>query len=90
MRAIVCENWGAPDTLKLGELPTPEMGPGQVRIRMRAAGVNFADTVLVRGNYQEKPAFPFAPGLEGAGEVLEVADGPHAETHLTRSHIRGR
>jgi NADPH2:quinone reductase len=75
MRAIVCENWGAPDTLKLGELPTPEMGPGQVRIRMRAAGVNFADTVLVRGNYQEKPAFPFAPGLEGAGEVLEVADG---------------
>jgi NADPH2:quinone reductase len=75
MRAIVCENWGAPDTLKLGELPTPKMGPGQVRIRMRAAGVNFADTVLVRGTYQEKPELPFAPGLEGAGEVLEVADG---------------
>ena len=74
MRAIVCENWGDPDTLKLGELPAPEMGPGQVRIRMRAAGVNFADTVLVRGHYQEKPELPFAPGLEGAGEILEVAD----------------
>lgn len=74
MRAIVCENWGDPDTLKLGELPAPAMGPGQVRIRMRAAGVNFADTVLVRGNYQEKPELPFAPGLEGAGEILEVAE----------------
>ena len=74
MRAIVCENWGDPDTLKLGELPPPVMGPGQVRIRMRAAGVNFADTVLVRGNYQEKPELPFAPGLEGAGEILEVAE----------------
>lgn len=74
MRAIVCENWGDPDTLKLGELPAPAIGPGQVRIRMRAAGVNFADTVLVRGNYQEKPELPFAPGLEGAGEILEVAE----------------
>ncbi|MBT5571934.1 MAG: NADPH:quinone oxidoreductase family protein [Alphaproteobacteria bacterium] len=74
MRAIVCENWGDPDTLQMGELPEPKMGPGQVRIRMRAAGVNFADTVLVRGHYQEKPELPFAPGLEGAGEILEVAD----------------
>jgi len=74
MRAIVCENWGDPADLKLGELPEPEMGPGQVRIRMRAAGVNFADIVLVRGNYQEKPELPFAPGLEGAGEIIEVAD----------------
>lgn len=73
MRAIVCEEWGDPQTLKLGELPAPEMGPGQIRIRMRAAGVNFADTVLVRGNYQEKPDFPFAPGLEGAGDILDVA-----------------
>jgi len=74
MRAILCEAWGEPETLKLGELPQPEMGPGQVRIRMRAAGVNFADTVLVRGHYQEKPELPFAPGLEGAGEILEIAD----------------
>ena len=75
MRAIVCKDWGEPGDLELGELPEPELGPGQVRIRMRAAGVNFADIVLVRGEYQEKPELPFAPGLEGAGEILEVGDG---------------
>src|SRR3546814_3515124 len=72
MRAILCRDWGAPGTLEIGGLPAPEMGPTQVRIRVRAAGVNFADTVLVRGQYQEKPPLPFAPGLEGAGEVIEV------------------
>lgn len=75
MRAIVCEDWGAPENLRPGELPAPELGPGQVRIRLRAAGVNFADTVLVRGHYQEKPELPFAPGLEGAGEIMEVGAG---------------
>ncbi len=75
MRAIVCKDWGEPADLELGELPEPDLGPGQVRIRMRAAGVNFADIVLVRGQYQEKPELPFAPGLEGAGEILEVGDG---------------
>ncbi len=75
MRAIICKDWGDPANLELGELPEPELGPDQVRIRMRAAGVNFADSVLVRGNYQEKPSLPFAPGLEGAGEIMEVGDG---------------
>jgi len=75
MRAIVCKEWGDPETLELGNLPEPALGPGQVRIRMRAAGVNFADCVLVRGQYQEKPELPFAPGLEGAGEIMEVGDG---------------
>ena len=75
MRAIICKDWGDPETLELGDLPEPALGPGQVRIRMRAAGVNFADCVLVRGQYQEKPDLPFAPGLEGAGEIMEVGDG---------------
>lgn len=75
MRAIVCEDWGDPADLKIGELPEPEPGAGQVKIRMRAAGVNFADSVLVRGHYQEKPDLPFAPGLEGAGEVLALGEG---------------
>ena len=47
MRAIICRDWGDPANLELGELPEPALGPGQVRIRMRAAGVNFADCVLV-------------------------------------------
>ena len=58
MRAILCNDWGEPDTLTLGEAPSPEAGPGEVAIRVRAAGVNFADIVLVRGQYQVKPAFP--------------------------------
>ncbi len=75
MRAILCHDWGEPDTLALGEAASPSAGPGQVTVRMRAAGVNFADIVLVRGQYQEKPALPFSPGLEGAGEILAVGEG---------------
>jgi NADPH2:quinone reductase len=75
MRAILCNDWGEPETLTLGEAPSPVAGPGQVTVRMRAAGVNFADIVLVRGQYQEKPSLPFSPGLEGAGEILTVGEG---------------
>jgi NADPH2:quinone reductase len=75
MRAIICNDWGEPETLTLGEAPSPVAGPGQVTVRMRTAGVNFADIVLVRGQYQEKPSLPFSPGLEGAGEILSVGEG---------------
>ena len=61
--------WGK---LEPGELPEPKPGPGEVLIAVKAAGVNFADTLLVAGKYQEKPTFPFAPGLEAAGTVLET------------------
>lgn len=79
MKALVCAAWGGPETLTLGTLPDPTPGPGEVVIRARAAGVNFADTLLIQGKYQEKPAFPFAPGLEAAGEVVAVGAGV---THL--------
>lgn len=75
MRAILCSDWGEPGTLTLGEAPSPVAGPGEVTIRVRAAGVNFADIVMVRGQYQEKPTLPFSPGLEAAGEVLTVGEG---------------
>ncbi|NKB48002.1 MAG: zinc-binding dehydrogenase [Alphaproteobacteria bacterium] len=75
MRAILCNDWGEPDTLVLGEAPSPVAGPGEVTLRVRAAGVNFADIVLVRGQYQEKPDLPFSPGLECAGEILTVGEG---------------
>ena len=74
MRAILCENWGEPETLVLGDAPSPVAGPGEVTLRVRAAGVNFADIVLVRGQYQEKPPFPFSPGLEAAGEILSIGE----------------
>ena len=79
MKAIVVNEWCQPEDLKIGELPSPELGAGQVRIRVRAASVNFADILMVQGQYQEKPPFPFAPGGEASGDVIEVGDGV---THL--------
>jgi NADPH2:quinone reductase len=75
MRAILCSDWGEPETLTLSEAPSPVAGSGEVTLRVRMAGVNFADIVLVRGQYQEKPMLPFSPGLEAAGEVLTVGEG---------------
>lgn len=71
MRAIVCTELGAP--LALAELPSHPLAPGEIRVEVHAAGVNFADTLIVAGKYQEKPALPFVPGLEAAGVVTEVA-----------------
>ncbi|SMF72764.1 NADPH2:quinone reductase [Tistlia consotensis] len=75
MKAMLCRAHGGPETLTLGELPDPAPGPGQVLVRVAAAGVNFADVLMVEGKYQEKPAFPFAPGLEVAGTVEAVGGG---------------
>ena len=70
MKAIRCREWGAPETLRLEEAESPKLQRHRVRIRVRAAGVNFADTLMVGGRYQVKPPFPFTPGLEAAGEIV--------------------
>ncbi len=75
MRAILCEELTGPDGLLLVELPEPTPGPGQVVVGIRACGVNFADTLIVQGKYQEKPPLPFVPGAEIAGEVLALGEG---------------
>ena len=72
MKAMICREWGPPGNLLLAELPSPPIGPGQVRVRVRAAGLNFADTLQVAGKYQVKPPLPFTPGLEICGEILEI------------------
>ena len=72
MRAILCHGWGGPEDLTLGDAPPPPITPDGVRIAARATGVNFADTLMIRGHYQRKPDFPFSPGLETAGVVTEV------------------
>jgi NADPH2:quinone reductase len=59
----------------MGERDNPSPGPGEVAIAVRAAGVNFADTLMVAGKYQEKPPFPFTPGLEAAGRITAVGTG---------------
>ena len=70
----VHENGEPREVLRLDEVPTPEPGPGQVLLRVRAANVNFPDAMLCRGQYQIRPPLPFTPGVEMCGEV--VALGP--------------
>lgn len=69
MRAVLCRAWGPIDDLVLNDVPAPTPGPQQVLIDVKATGVNYADSIMVAGQYQTKPAFPFSPGLETAGVV---------------------
>jgi len=73
MRAIVCRALGDIDSLVLEETAGPPLRDGCVRIAIAAAGINFADTLIIAGKYQIRPAPPFSPGFEVAGTVLEVA-----------------
>ncbi len=75
MRAVVCHAPGEIETLRVEDVAPPTLSAGGVRIDVHAAGVNFADVLITRGEYQEKPAHPFAPGMEAAGVVSEVAPG---------------
>jgi NADPH:quinone reductase len=75
MRAIVFQEHGGPEVLKAVDLPPPQPGAGQVLLRVRAAGVNYADTMQRAGTYGGQCAFPFTAGFEGCGEVLEVGPG---------------
>jgi NADPH2:quinone reductase len=75
MRALLCTAWGGPDALAIGELPSPAPGPGEILVGVQACGLNFADTLMIQGKYQERPDFPFSPGLEASGEVLEAGSG---------------
>ena len=79
MHAWLCESLDGADALRWQELPTPEPKPGEVRIRIRAASLNFPDLLIVRGQYQFKPPLPFVPGAEYAGVVDAVGAGV---THL--------
>lgn len=75
MRAIVVARNMEPRDLEVREVEEPKVGPGMLGIEVRAAGCNFFDILLVRGQYQMKPPFPFTPGAELAGIVYEVGEG---------------
>ena len=75
MKAVVFEKIGGPEVLKIAEIPKPEVKPGMVLIKVRAAGINFADTLFRRGQYMMQPTFPDTPGLEAAGVIEAVGDG---------------
>jgi len=72
MKAMVCREFGEPEVLRLEEAQPRKPGPREVRVAIKAAGVNFPDSLMLAGKYQVKPPFPFTPGLEAAGDVIEV------------------
>jgi len=75
MRAMMSFEPGGPETLRLTHGPVPEPGPGEVRIAVRAAAVNFPDTLIIRDLYQYRPARPFAPGGEVSGVIAAIGPG---------------
>src|SRR4051812_24301303 len=82
MRALQCQTLGKPSDLKLVDLPDlPPPKTGEIKVKVASGGLNFADTLMIAGQYQQKPELPFTPGLELAGTVLEVGPG---ETRIKR------
>ncbi|MGY4571374.1 zinc-binding dehydrogenase [Bradyrhizobium pachyrhizi] len=71
-KAVVCRELGPPERLQLENFASVPLQPGQVRVAIRAAGINFPDILMAAGEYQLKPPLPFTPGSEAAGDVVEV------------------
>jgi NADPH2:quinone reductase len=71
-RAVVCRELGPPEKLRLENFASTPLAPGQLRVAIHAAGINFPDILMAAGEYQLKPELPFIPGMEAAGEVIEV------------------
>jgi NADPH2:quinone reductase len=77
MKAIRCRDYGPPESMTLEDVAPLPLGPADLRIRVRAAGVNLPDALFIEGKYQERATPPFTPGFEVAGEVVEL--GPQAQ-----------
>ncbi len=75
MKAVLCKELGLPEKLVVEEVPSLEPGKGQVVVSVKAAGVNFPDTLIIQGKYQFKPEPPFSPGGEVAGMIKKVGEG---------------
>ena len=72
VKAIVCKEYGPPENLLVEDIQLPHLEPNQVRIAVKACGVNFPDFLIIAGNYQVKPPLPFTPGAELSGEIIET------------------
>jgi NADPH:quinone reductase len=71
-KAVICRELGPPESLQLEDFTSAPLAPGQVRVAIHAAGINFPDILMAAGEYQLKPPLPFTPGVEAAGDVIEV------------------
>ena len=75
MKAVLCKAYGPPESLVVEDVASPEPGPGDVVITVKAASVNFPDVLIIQNKYQVKPPLPFSPGSEVAGIVKSVGEG---------------
>ena len=75
-KAVICRELGPPERLRLETFVTAPLASGQVRVAIHAAGINFPDILMAAGEYQLKPELPFTPGVEAAGDVIEVDGAP--------------
>jgi NADPH:quinone reductase len=75
VRAALCRTYGGPEVVVVEDVPPPEVGAGQVRVRISVAALNFPDVLVVANQYQAQAPTPFIPGSEFAGQVVEVGDG---------------
>src|SRR6476646_253755 len=75
MRAVLCRQFGPPESLVVEDVPPLQPGPGEVVVAVKAASVNFPDVLIIQDKYQVKPPLPFSPGSEVAGIVKAVGDG---------------
>ncbi|MGX1790145.1 NADPH:quinone oxidoreductase family protein [Bosea sp. NPDC055332] len=75
MKALLCEALGPAENLVIRDLAEPKPGPGEIAIRVKAAALNFFDTLVIQGRYQVKPPLPFSPSAECAGVVSAVGQG---------------
>lgn len=87
MWAMIAREQGGPEVLRLEEIPAPVPGPGQIMVAVCACGVNFADSLILRGSYQVKPPLPFSPGAEICGVVEAL--GPGVETLRIGDRVAG-
>ena len=89
MNAIRAHEFGGPDVLRLDDIAAPAAGPGQVVVRLHAAGVNPFDTYMLAGTYAIKPPLPYSPGCDGAGVVEAVGEGVTGVAAGDRVYIGG-
>ena len=75
MKALLSKTPGGPETLIFEDLPEPQPGPGEVRIKVAACGINFPDSLIIEDRYQGRPARPFSPGAEVSGVIDAVGEG---------------
>ena len=89
MKAIRAHEYGGPAVMKIEDVPDPKAGPGEVVVRVRAAGINPVDAYILSGTYPRKPPLPYTPGQDGAGEVESVGAGVTSVKAGDRVYICG-